>query len=335
MEHGLGMSRAWAWYLALVVFVGQYYVVSAYGATANDTLYVVIGASAVFAAIAGLAIHRPPRFVAWLLIALSIGAYLAADAVLSQLEADNVIVPFPSLADWLYLGIYPVLIVAFAIVRRGIAPGPDRGATIDSLMVGVAGFGVLAPLYAVEVWNSPFWFERTEQWVAIAYPIGDALLLAAGARLIYAAGRRVNALTLLGAAAIAIVIGNAAYNVAALGDGFVDGGLGSLGWLGFTSLLGGALLHPSVRFSGTSADAARRPWPNLMLVAAPVAVVGAHFAWGDADSRPTSIACLAVVLVLSASRFAESRSKPSGPAIDESSERRDEVSVDAVTSSVF
>jgi len=335
MEQGMGMSRAWAWYLALVVFVGQYYVVSAYGASANDALYVVIGASAVIAAIAGLAINRPPRFGAWLMIAASIGAYLAADAVLAQLEADNVIVPFPSLADWLYLGIYPVLIVAFAIVRRGIAPGPDRGAAIDSLMVGVAGFGVLAPLYAMDVWNSPFWFERTEQWVAMAYPIGDALLLAAGARLIYAAGRRLNALTLLGGAAIAITIGNAAYNVAALGDGFVDGGLGSLGWLGFTSLLGGALLHPSVRFSGTSADAARRPWPNVMTVVAPLAVVGAHLAWGGSDSVTVSIVCLVAVLALAGVRVVGSRSKPSGRDEGELTAARDEVSLDAVTSSVF
>jgi len=278
------MARAWAWYVALVVFAGQYYVVSAYGTTANDTLYLLIGASAVVAAIAGLAVHRPPRFGAWLLIAASVGAYLAADAVLARLEADNVIVPFPSLAVWLYLAVYPALLVAFAIVRRGLAPGRDRGATLDSLMVGLAGFGVLAPLYAVEVWNSPFWFERPEQWVAIACPLGDALLLAAGARLLFAAGRRVNALTFLGAAAIAITIGNAAYNVAALGDGFVDGGLGSVGWLAFTSLLGVALLHPSIRFGGTSAYAARRPWPSFMWLAGPLAVARAPLAWGAGDS---------------------------------------------------
>lgn len=307
MERGLGATRVWAWYLAAVVFAGQYYVVSAYGASPNETLYVVIGASAVMAALAGLAIHRPPRFAAWLLIAASIGAYLAGDAVLAQLEADNVIVPFPSLADWLYLAVYPALIVAFFIVRRGLAPGRNRTATIDSLLVGVAGFGVLAPLYAIDVWNSPFLFDSTEQWVATAYPIGDALLLAAGARLILAAGRRVNALTLLGGAAISITVGDAVYNVQTLDNDFAAGGVASVGWLAFTALLGGAVLHPSVRFSGTSAATAHRAWPSVVPPLALASIVGAHVLWGDGDSLGVSVACLVVAVALIAVRYLTAR----------------------------
>ncbi len=320
-------SRAWAWYLAAVVFATQYYVVSAYQATPNDTLYLVIGGSAVAAGLTGLVLHRPPRMLAWLAIVGSIGAYLAADAILANLEETNVLVPFPSFADWLYLGIYPVLAVAFVIVRRAIAPGPDRAAVIDSLLVGFGTLGVLGPLYLIDYWNNPF-LDTQQQWVAVAYPLGDALLLAAGARLLFAAGRRLNALTLLGASAVAIVIGNAVYNAQALGSGFEDGGIGSVGWLAFTCLLGGAVLHPSVRFAGTSAADAHRPLPSFVRVVAPVVTVAAHLRWGDADSRVLSAVCLVAIVVLGVLRGVSSRRSDAdhAPATD-TAEQPDAVTV--------
>ncbi len=297
MELGAVKSQAWAWYLAAVVFVGQYYVVSAFGAVPNETVYLAVGVSGVVAAVVGLLLHRPPRLLAWLVVAGSIATYLIADAVLASLEEEHVIVPFPSLADWLYLGIYPALAVAFVAIRRSLAPGPDRRAAIDAVLVGVGALGVLGPLYLFDLWNDPF-ADSTERWIAIAYPVGDALLLGVGARLLFAAGRRVTALTLLAAATGALAVGNAAYYVQAYGDGFQSGGLASVGWLAFTCLLGGAVLHPSVRFAGTSAATARRPWPSFARIASLVAVVGAHLAWGDEESRTFSAVVLVTLLVV-------------------------------------
>ncbi len=331
MDLDLVRTRGWAWYLALVVFATQYYVVSAYGATANDTLYVAIGVSALAAGVAGIALNRPARWWAWTLVVAAIGMYLTADAVLAQLEEDNVIVPFPSLADWLYLGVYPVLAVAFVAIRRALAPGGDRRATLDSIAVAIGALGVLTPLYLMAVWNSPF-LSGGDRWVAVAYPVFDALLLGVGARLVFAAGRRFNALSLLGASTIVLVVGNAVWNAQVLGDGFEPGGVASVGWLAFTSLLGGAAMHPSVRFAGTSARAAHQPLTLIGRLVAPVAAVSivlAQLRWGDDDSRTLAVACLVAVVALGIVRRGVDR--PSGgPAVEPSSDGA-EAAADAST----
>ncbi|MEM1332288.1 MAG: hypothetical protein AAGG08_02420 [Actinomycetota bacterium] len=246
-------TNAWAWYLAAVVFVTQYYAVSAFGASPSDTLYVAIGVSAVIAGIVGLLLQRGAALLARIAVVACVGAYLAADAVLAGLEADNVIVPFPSTADWLYLGIYPVLAAAMLAVRHHSSPQRDMRAVAAAVTAAVASFALFWQLYASDVWNSPF-LVGTDRWVALGYPLGDALLVGVAARLLAGSGRRLGTHLLLAGSIASLVVGNVVYNVQVAGAGFESGGIASVAWLAFTSLLGGAVLRPSVPPAATGIE---------------------------------------------------------------------------------
>ncbi|MEL6890882.1 MAG: hypothetical protein AAFP84_04760, partial [Actinomycetota bacterium] len=79
-----------------------------------------------------------------------------------------------------------------------------------------------------------------------AYPLADAVLVGSAVALLVLAARRSAQAVLLAAAGASVVVGNAVYNVDALGAGHETGGVASVGWMAFTVLLGGAVLHPAI-----------------------------------------------------------------------------------------
>jgi hypothetical protein len=98
------------------------------------------------------------------------------------------------------------------------------------------------------------------------------------------------------------------FNVQNADFSFESGGAADLCWLGFTSLLGAAALHPSAGWRPSSdrrcdrdaaavapvGDGARR----ALHVAALVAVPAGHVVWGSADDTTTTVAAGALALGL-------------------------------------
>lgn len=245
--------RSNAWGVALLVgsFAVQFYVVSAYGATADDALYTWIGWGAVAGLLAGLLAFRPRPLAGWGLVGVAMVLYLVGDAVYASLAAESAFVAVPSTADWIYLSMYPVLAAGLLVIGRAGRPrhvGFDRRSPkriLDTAIVTLSVGGTLGVVYAADLATNDF-LTGTAQWVAVGYPAGDLLLVAVVTWLVADRIGRTHdaAVALLAAAVAALVVGNAVYNVAAAGFSYAPGGLADAGWLTFTTLLAVAVLHP-------------------------------------------------------------------------------------------
>lgn len=262
-------SNLWRWYLAAVVVVGQYYFVSAVSATPDATLYTGLGISSVVAVIAGLVLHRPASWAlraGWLLVAAGVATFLIGDAVYASLSDDGAFVTFPSTADWWYLAMYPILGLGVVLLRRGLVPGGEALGAIDALVVGLVTAAVLGVLYMNSHLDDPF-LDQQMRLVAVAYPVGDALLVALAAWLLAGRGVRSPALSFVAAGVGFLVLGNAVYNVQTIDGSYQVAGPAEAAWLAFTVFIAVAALHPAMGRPVQRTESGRLglPWHRALL----------------------------------------------------------------------
>lgn len=299
-------QNAWLWYLAFVVAVGQYYFVSSVSSTPDSGIYTVVGASALVAVVAGMVIHRNSSRVGWSLVAVSIALYLTGDAVLAGLQDDHVIVPFPSNADWIYLAMYPVLIAAVVVIRRSIVASWSVTDLLDGLVVGVAAFAVIGAIYMNELFGFDL-FGVKAQIVGSAYPVLDVVLIAVAVWFALGVSRVAPGLTMVSIGLVLVAVGNAVFNVQNADFTFEAGGVADLCWLGFTSLLGAAALHPSAQRRDDTApvESGQR---TALHVAALAAIPVGHLVWGTSDDLRYTVAAAVVAVGIVGWRVSSRRS---------------------------
>src|SRR5208282_2922898 len=136
----------------------------------------LIGLSGVLAIVAGVVINRPARRTPWLLLAAANLTFAAGQLSFLIMTKLGIKVPFPSFADILYLATYPLYAAGLLIFIWWRTPYRDRRSLIDALTLTV-GLGLLSWMYLVlpYVRNSELsWLQKS---VAIAYPLGDVLVL--------------------------------------------------------------------------------------------------------------------------------------------------------------
>src|ERR1700722_2240682 len=143
----------------------------------------LIGLSGVGGIVAGVLINRPSRKLPWLLLAAGQASFLAGQMSFLVAQLVKTPLPFPSFADVLYLLAYPLYAAALMIFIWWRTPDRDRRSVIDALTLTV-GLALLSWIYLVSpyVHNSGLsWLQRS---VAMAYPLGDVLVLAMLARML-------------------------------------------------------------------------------------------------------------------------------------------------------
>ena len=109
-------------------------------------LYNGIGLAAVIVTLVGVRHKRSENRNAWLLIALGMISFLAGDVYYYILDAVSETTPFPSPADALYLGMYPLVICGLLQLIRQISPGRDWPSLLDASIAAVGTFAVLGVL---------------------------------------------------------------------------------------------------------------------------------------------------------------------------------------------
>ena len=142
-----------------------------------------------------------------------------------------------------------------------------------------------------------------QKTVAIAYPLGDVLMLALLARLLAPGTGRTRSVQLLTVGAVACLVSDAAFGAIQLYGTFHNGTVVDLGWALFYSAWGAAALHPSMATadrSGAQAAgrglAARLALLMLASLIAPVVLLTA--VPGGAGSDVGVIAVFSAVLYL-------------------------------------
>jgi len=259
------MRRAWRWYLAAGAFGGiAYYFLPP--VAKSGPFFNVLGASSVAAILIGVAVHRPARRGPWYLFAVGQALFILGDVITYNYERFfHHEIPFPSIGDVFYLGVYPCLIAGILLLVKQRSPGRDRAGLIDSLIITI-GVGLLSWEYLMAPYARDFSLSVPVKLTSIAYPLMDVLLLAVVVRLAVAGGRKGASFSLLVAGSVALLATDAAYGMVQLsGVIYQNGGPLEAGWLSFYLLWGAAALHPAMRHFGDPVTEERQGFPRIRL----------------------------------------------------------------------
>ena len=239
----------------------------------SDAAYMVASGLPVVTLVVGPRLFHVENSRPWLLLAAGQAAFFVGDLIFT---ADTLAgtASFPSVADIAYLIGYPLLALGvFSLIRE--RAGNDIVARLDALLVGVAGALVLwvlriEPLLHDDSLSGAAWA------ITASYPIGDTLLLAGAAYLVFSnRGRSSPAGLVLVASLVSLLLADLLY--APQLSGYVAGVPDAL-WITSYVLFGLVPLLPSMAtLTQPSSGAGRRVGTAatavLALAAIPIYVV--------------------------------------------------------------
>ena len=171
---------------------------------------------------------------------------------------------FPSGADGFYVGSYPLLAFGLLLLVRSRAAGADRDGLLDASMVTV-GAAVLTWTYLMLPYASDPGLPLLAKVVALAYPLGDLVLLVVTARLAVGPGQRPAAFGILSASLVLLLAADAAYAGLQLAGQFQPGSPVYVVRMLALLLRGAAALHPSMPLLTEPARGPRGPSAGLDL----------------------------------------------------------------------
>ncbi|NYI42483.1 diguanylate cyclase (GGDEF)-like protein [Demequina lutea] len=230
----------------------------------------------------------------WLALGAAMLVSAAGDAVYVLFVSGRVPVPFPSIADLLYLAYYPLGIVAVVVfVRRRVRDVPTvvwlDGAVLTLAIGGLIGAVFLAPLAGTLTGGA------AAVAVGAAYPIGDtAILLLAGLGVALVGVRRTHALLWIAGAMTVSALADLTYWNLVASDAYTEGAWVDALWpLSSIMLAIGAWLPGTLRAQTASGSRGLLIVPGASLLAAT-----ATLAWGTVRDIPLFIVVIAVAALL-------------------------------------
>jgi diguanylate cyclase (GGDEF)-like protein/PAS domain S-box-containing protein len=226
----------------------------------------LIGVSGVAAVVIGVILNKPSRRAPWLLIAAAQASFAAGQVSFLVAQLEGRALPFPSFADVLYLLTYPLYAVALSIFIWWRTPDRDRRSLIDALTL-TAGLALLSWLYLILPYVHNSSLSSLQKCVAIAYPLGDVLVLAMLARLLAPRSVRSWSVQLLTVGAAGLLVSDVLYGLIQLHGSFRNGTAVDLGWAVFYCGWGAAALLPGM--TELTRPVKRQPvevWPGRLAV---------------------------------------------------------------------
>jgi two-component system, cell cycle response regulator len=304
--------RLWLAYLiAGTAGIFAYFLLPAAGAglQARLAVYCVISASAAAAIWHGTERYRPQARLPWLLLAAGQTAYAVADVTFHSahymLDGSG---SYPSAADLVYLGHYPLALAGLALLVRRRTGGRDLPGLLDAAVIAVAA--------ALLSWQFVISLQVREDESGLGkiacagYPVMDLALLAVALRLLLAAGRRPPAFHLLLASLFATFGADTAYLLQSVHGGYHVGNLLDAVWLAGNLALGAAALHPTMIRLGEPAPPRQSTLGAgrfvVLMAAVLLAPAALLYQWARhhyADIPVTAVAC-AVLFGLTIARMA-------------------------------
>ena len=184
---------------------------------------------------------------AWTLIAFGLASWLAGDIVwtfkLSRLEE----IPYPSVADALYVAGYPLLYAGIALLARARLRSTDRTVWLDGL-IGASAVASVALAFLQPALAGTTEGDFTTVLVNLAYPLGDVMLLSLVVGAMALGGWRADAAWgLLAFGLLVTAIADAVYLKQEATTGFTSGTWPDTMWLLGSAAIAAAAWAPGAR----------------------------------------------------------------------------------------
>jgi diguanylate cyclase (GGDEF)-like protein len=243
------IDRLWLGYLvAGVLVVAGYYVALALGAppVVGVVLYLSVSASGAVMVFVGCVRNQPRHRLRlpWILLGTGQAVYAAADTAFYVAHDLLGNTAYPSVADPLYLGHYPLVVIGLILLIRLRSPGRDLPGLLDAASLAVVA-AMLSWLYLigpVARIDEPF----IARLVSVAYPVMDLVLLVFSLRLILVPSSRPASFVLLSTSLLAIFTADSVYVIQQLLNTYASGNFLDGIWLAANLTLGAAALHPTM-----------------------------------------------------------------------------------------
>ena len=116
---------------------------------------------------------------AWLLFGLGIASWAAANVYYSLFVIDVVPLPIPSVADGLWLAMYPLFLAALVALMRSRLRNDGARVWLDGSIAGLALASLSAALVLPSVLSASAGSTTVALLTNVAYPVGDMVLLGA------------------------------------------------------------------------------------------------------------------------------------------------------------
>ncbi|MFI6761880.1 PAS domain-containing protein [Micromonospora sp. NPDC050417] len=211
--------------------------------SAAPVLWGMIGAASTAAVGYGLRRHRPARPAPWLLFGAGLAVLAAGDVTYAVVSA-GVGRDAGLVAEWFYVGNFPLLAAGLVQLTRRSAVLRDRSGLTDLLAV-VLALGLVGWTQLVAPALPGSGLSPVEQCLLASHILGDLLALVVMLWLAVAAPRNASVL-LLTVGVAGLLTADIAYAIARVGPGWYPGGPAELGYLVFYLSWGAAALQPSM-----------------------------------------------------------------------------------------
>ncbi|MEJ5946074.1 bifunctional diguanylate cyclase/phosphodiesterase [Pseudokineococcus basanitobsidens] len=238
---------------------------------------------------------------AWLALAGGVGANAAGEVVYSTLVAGPA-ETFPSIADPLYLAVFPCAYVALVLLLRARVRGLPAAVWVDGVAAGLA-LAALFSAVAFETFSSTtLGGSAVVVAVGLAYPLGDLLLLAVVTAAVVVLGRRADRRWLLFAGGIALfAVADTLLLVRVARGNYAEGTPLDALWIAAGVLYARAAWQPTRQISDRRPDSRAVLAPPLVCTVAAVGVLVAAY---DVPLPRPAVVLAALALAAVAARLA-------------------------------
>ena len=308
---GPGTNRVWLGYLSVgALSIVCYYLIPSdgVGVVVRVVLYCLTSMSAAVAVVVGVLRNRPRPWLAWSFLGASQLVYATADSIFYVRHYLLDLVDYPSIADPLYLGHYPLVVVALVLLIRRRTPGRDIPGLLDAGVLAVVA-AMLSWLYLIAP-QARADLPALVKLTSVAYPVMDLAVLAVALRLMLGAGRRPPSFSLLSASLLAIFAADTIYVGQQLAGVYHTGNWLDALWLAGNLSLGAAALHPTMRWLGDPSPVGDQRLGPIRIVALCVAALVApatlvvHGAGEPVQDLQVIAAACGILFILAIARLA-------------------------------
>jgi diguanylate cyclase (GGDEF)-like protein len=296
----ISVVPAWSWALATTFVLAAIFLLLPPASWLGAAIYIAVGLAELVAVFVGIRRHRPATGRSWRLMMCGAGLYTLANVVWAGWPVLlHRHLPFPSVADALFVAAYLCFVAGLAVlIRARSGAGEGLGALIDAAIVTV-GVGVLAWEYLIGPLGSAAQGPTLARAVSLTYPMLDLALVALAARVFFTRGLRAPAFWLVCGFVVGQLAADATYMVTLLHDSFYYGHPLMVGWLVSFGCLGAAALHPSMRsLSDAPLEVPRTnmSWTRLLFLAVAALIVPCVFLFHGGRGNATELLIATVTL---------------------------------------